>query len=279
MKVHFVVHESYEGPGALTTWADRRGHDASRSRTYLGERVPSTADGIDLLVVLGGPQGPGTTVGECPHFNSAAEQALIRDAMTTGVMVVGICLGAQLMSAALGAGWERASEPEIGVHPIRLTAAGTADRRMAGFAPGLDVGHWHRDMPGLPAGAKVLASSRGCSRQVIRYDELAYGFQCHPEFTRESVVALIETSAADLAAARGRPYVQGAAEILQHAFEPMNAALFSFLDRLTADYATTGRTAGAGAGGLASPAAATSARTSLVFSGAAPPGKAKRRRT
>jgi GMP synthase (glutamine-hydrolysing) len=237
MKVHFVVHESYEGPGALTTWVDDRGYDASFSRTHLGASVPSTAEGIDLLIVLGGPQSPGTTRAECPPFDSAAEQALIREAMTAGAMVVGICLGAQLMGASLGARWEQADEPEMGVHPVRLTAAGAADPRLAGFAPVLDVGHWHHDMPGLTAGARVLASSRGCPRQIIRYGQLAYGFQCHPEFTRESVMALIENSADDLAAGRDRPYVQGPAEILDHPFEPMNAALFSFLDRLTADYA------------------------------------------
>ena len=49
---------------------------------------------------------------------------------------------------------------------------------------------------------------------------------------------MIENSAGELAASRGRPYVQDAAEILGHAFEPMNAALFSFLDRLAADHGT-----------------------------------------
>jgi GMP synthase (glutamine-hydrolysing) len=187
MKVHFVVHESYEGPGAFDAWVNERGYDASFSRVYLGQSVPATAEAIDLLVVLGGPQSPGTTLGECP---------------------------------------------------IRLTAEGAADPRLAGFEPVLDVGHWHHDMPGLTAGAKVLASSGGCSRQIIQYGEFIYGFQCHPEFTRESVTAIIENSAGELVASCGRPHVQDAAEILGHAFEHMNAALFSFLDRLTADHAT-----------------------------------------
>ena len=238
MKVHFVVHESYEGPGALDAWVNDRGHGASFSRVHLGEGVPATAEGIDLLVVLGGPQSPGTTLGECPHFDSAAEQALIYDAISAGAMVVGVCLGAQLIGAALGAACDQAEEAEIGVYPIRLTDAGTADPRLAGFGPVLEVGHWHRDMPGLTAGAKVLASSGGCSRQIVKYGEFVYGFQCHPEFTRESVTALTESSAGELVASCGRPYVQDAAEILGHAFEHMNAALFSFLDRLTADHRT-----------------------------------------
>jgi hypothetical protein len=46
--------------------------------------VPAAAEEIDLLVVLGGPQSPGTTLGECPHFDSAAEQSLIYDAASAG---------------------------------------------------------------------------------------------------------------------------------------------------------------------------------------------------
>ena len=235
MKVHFVVHESYEGPGAFDAWVNDRGYDASFSRVHLGESVPATAKGIDLLVVLGGPQSPGTTIGRCPHFDSAAEQALIYDAVSADAMVVGVCLGAQLIGASLGAGCEQAEEAEIGVYPVRLTADGAADPLLAAFGPALDVGHWHRDMPGLTGGAKVLASSRGCSRQIVQYGEFTYGFQCHLEFTRVSVTALIGNSAGELVASRGRPYVQDAAEMLGHAFEPMNAALFSFLDRLTAE--------------------------------------------
>jgi GMP synthase (glutamine-hydrolysing) len=54
MRVHFVVHESYEGPGAFDAWINDRGYDASFSRVHLGDSVPATAEGIDLLVVLGG---------------------------------------------------------------------------------------------------------------------------------------------------------------------------------------------------------------------------------
>lgn len=107
--MHFVVHESYEGPGAFDAWVNDRGYDASFSRVHLGESVPATAEGIDLLVVLGGPQSPGTTLGLCPHFDSAAEQALIYDAVSADTMVVGVCLGAQLVGASSTASSSTAS--------------------------------------------------------------------------------------------------------------------------------------------------------------------------
>ena len=101
MRVHLVVHEAYEAPAAIAVWAAHRGHVASYSRAYQGDRIPRTADGIDFLVVMGGPQSLDAELDECAYFDSAAEQALISDAVTSGAVVVGICLGAQLLGAAL----------------------------------------------------------------------------------------------------------------------------------------------------------------------------------
>jgi GMP synthase (glutamine-hydrolysing) len=239
MKVHLVVHEAYEAPAAIATWAADRGHLTSCSRVYAGDRVPSTADGIDFLVIMGGPQSPDTTLYECPYFDSAAEQALIGDAVAAGRAVVGVCLGAQLLGAALGAPAGPSEQAEIGVFPIRLTTDGRADRRLAGFPVPLDVGHWHHDMAGLTPDATVLAASDGCARQIIRYGELAYGFQCHLEFTRESMPPLIAASAGELAQRSGERYVETASFFRENPYDAMNDALFSFLDNLARDYLAT----------------------------------------
>jgi GMP synthase (glutamine-hydrolysing) len=239
MKVHLVVHEAYEAPAAIATWAADRGHLISYSRVYAGDRVPSTADGIDFLVIMGGPQSPGTTLHECPYFDSAAEQALISDAVAGGRAVVGVCLGAQLLGAALGAPASPSEHAEIGVFPIRLTTDGRADRRLAGLPAALDVAHWHHDMAGLTPDATVLAASDGCARQIIRYRELAYGFQCHLEFTRESVPPLIAESAGELTQRSGERYVDTASFLREDPFDVMNDALLSFLDNLARDYLAT----------------------------------------
>ncbi len=68
MRVHFIVHESFEAPGAYETWAINQGHDVTYSRVYAGDRLPDDAVGIDFLIVMGGPQDPDTTLEECPHF-------------------------------------------------------------------------------------------------------------------------------------------------------------------------------------------------------------------
>ena len=95
MRVHFVIHESFEAPGAYETWVRERSFQASYSRVHAGEPLPSSARDIDLLVVMGGPQSPTTTVEECAHFDAAAECALIVQCVAAGKAVVGVCRGAQ----------------------------------------------------------------------------------------------------------------------------------------------------------------------------------------
>ncbi|SCM79727.1 putative glutamine amidotransferase-like protein YfeJ [uncultured Pleomorphomonas sp.] len=236
MRIHFVVHESFEAPGAYETWAASRGHTVGHSRVYAGEALPASLDGIDLLVVMGGPQSPATTTAECPHFDAAAEKALIARAIAAGKAVVGVCLGSQLIGEALGAPHQHSPEKEIGKFPITLTPAGLASDKFAHFGPTLEVGHWHSDMPGLTPDAVLIAKSDGCPRQIVEYGKLVYGFQCHMEFTPEVVELLIAASETELAALAAHTYVQQPDALRRNDYGPMNEALFTFLDKLVRDY-------------------------------------------
>ncbi|MEG1054909.1 MAG: hypothetical protein RSF79_23060 [Janthinobacterium sp.] len=237
MKVHFIVHEAFEAPGAYGTWVRERGHEATYSRVYAHEPLPASIADIDLLVVLGGPQSPSTTREECPHFDAAAEQALIAACAAAGKAVVGVCLGAQLIGAALGAPHAHSPEKEIGKFPIMLTADGKANGKFAHVGDVLETGHWHSDMPGLTGNAKVIAYSEGCPRQIVEYGNLVYGFQCHMEFTPEVVELLIAASEAELATLASHRYVQQPAILRAHDWQAMNGQLFIFLDRLMQAYA------------------------------------------
>ena len=82
MRIHFIVHEAFEAPGVYYDWAIKRGHDVTMTKLYQGKKLPKDSSGIDLLIVMGGPQSPRTTVAECPHFDAQAEISLIKEAIS-----------------------------------------------------------------------------------------------------------------------------------------------------------------------------------------------------
>jgi len=236
MNIHFIQHEIFEAPGAYLNWAKERNYQISFSKVYENEPLPDSADLINLLIVMGGPQSPNTTLEECPHFNAAAEINLIQKCISAGKAVVGVCLGSQLIGEALGAKVNQSPEKEIGVFPITLTKLGTEDEKINHFGTYLNVGHWHNDMPGLTPESKVLAFSEGCPVQIVSYSNVVYGFQCHMELSTEVVSLLIESEDDLASASKKHKFVQNPETILAYDYSEMNAKLFEFLDKLTAAY-------------------------------------------
>ncbi|HHA1906598.1 TPA: type 1 glutamine amidotransferase [Enterobacter asburiae] len=234
MHIHFIIHEHFEAPGAYEIWGKNRGCSLSYSRVYQGDPLPEDLQSTDMLIIMGGPQSPATTLKECPWFDAQAEKALISRTIEAGKTVIGVCLGSQLIGEALGAAFCHSPEKEIGKFPVRLTEAGKANPLFEDFGHELNVGHWHNDMPGLTPQAKVLAYSEGCPRQIVQYGERVYGFQCHMELTPEVVELLIEHSQNDLRRAAEFRFVETAEKLRSHDYREMNQVLFSFLDKLTA---------------------------------------------
>ena len=228
MRIHFIVHEAFEAPGVYYDWAIKRGHDVTMTKLYQGEKLPKNSSGIDLLIVMGGPQSPRTTVAECPHFDAQAEISLIKEAISQDERVLGICLGAQLLGEAYGASVERSPEKEIGTYPITLT-----NRNLSHIGTSAIVGHWHGDMPGLTPQAKILATSQGCPRQIVKYSDKHYAFQCHLEFSKPLIEALLAEEVDYDKQVKTHSYLQVANEMLAYDYSEMNHILEQFLDAFT----------------------------------------------
>ncbi|OCG39597.1 GMP synthase [Gilliamella sp. Fer2-1] len=236
MHVHFIIHEAFEAPGAYELWAMMHHHTITYSRVYLGESLPHHIDKIDILIIMGGPQSPSTTQQECAYFDSIAEQGVILSAIKAGKMVIGVCLGAQLIGEALGANHAKSPEKEIGKFPITLTEIGKANPLFADFGSALEVGHWHNDMPGLTKDAQIIAYSEGCPRQIIAYGKLVYGFQCHLELTPKVVDLLIANSQKEFSHTEKYRFVDTQDKLRSHNYTEMNQKLFTFLDKLSQLY-------------------------------------------
>ncbi|MGB5445177.1 MAG: type 1 glutamine amidotransferase [Psychromonas sp.] len=236
MNVHFIIHEAFEAPGVYEKWAKEKGYGISFSRVYEGEPLPQNSDKLDLLIVMGGPQSPSTTIEECAHFDARSEMATIQQFIAGHKLVIGVCLGAQLIGEALGAKTENSPHKEIGSYPITLTEEGSSNESFAHFPRTVSVGHWHGDMPGLTSESTTLAYSEGCPRQIVQYSEFVYGLQCHMEFTPEVVDLLIEASQEELDNLSGGRFIQSPDKLRANNYSEMNNLLYGFLDRLVERY-------------------------------------------
>ena len=235
MKVYFVLHETFEVPGAYLKWAQERGHQVTTTKVYENETLPESVDDIDFLIVMGGPQSPDEDREAFPYYDPQAEIQLIQKAIKADRYIVGVCLGAQLLSVAYGAEYEHSPEREIGVFPITLTEAGLKDEYVKVLGPALITGHWHGDMPGLSEDAVVLATSQGCPRQIIRFSSKHYAFQAHLEFDPEAVDLLIAADGEEVLDEQSSKltFVQNPQAIRDYDYREMNAKLYAFLDSLT----------------------------------------------
>jgi GMP synthase (glutamine-hydrolysing) len=182
-----VQHEPGEGPGSLTPFLG----DARIVRTFAGEPVP---DECDALVVLGGGMGA-YEQDRLPHLRD--EIRLLRRCVEQGRPVLGICLGSQLLAAALGGEVAPAPAKEIGFYRVRLTPQAREDG-LFGSAPESFVAfHWHGDAFTLPRGAVPLASSTLTPLQAFRFGARAWGVQFHLE-TDEEVLSAMMTGETEL---------------------------------------------------------------------------------
>ena len=134
--------------------------------------------GYDGLVVLGGPMGV-YEAATYPHLFH--EIHCIQQAVRQHKPVLGICLGAQLIAAALEAEVTRHRETEIGWCDVSLTQEGKSDSLLGGLKPTEKIFQWHGDTFELPKGAVWLARSEACAHQAFRFGDKVYGFQFHLE--------------------------------------------------------------------------------------------------
>lgn len=138
------------------------------------------------IIAMGGPMG---ACDPLPWLDR--EKEYIAESVRAGLPYWGVCLGAQLLAAALGSDVMPADSPEIGVLPVELSSAATEDPVFRNAPDRFMALHWHSDTYVRPEGATHLASSEAIREQAFRVGR-AYGLQFHLEVP----VALAEEWAA-----------------------------------------------------------------------------------
>jgi GMP synthase (glutamine-hydrolysing) len=175
-----LQHIACEPPAAFEEELRSRGLELVRVELDEGEAIPERDD-FAGIVVMGGPMG---AYEEDEHPWLAEEKSYLREAVERDVPVWGVCLGAQLLAASLGARVYRGPEAEVGLLPVELTEAAADDPVFASAPPSFPTLQWHGDTFDLPDGATLLARSPAYRNQAFRVGR-SYGLQFHVEVTPE----------------------------------------------------------------------------------------------
>lgn len=202
LRIHCFQHVAFENPGTILEWIQANNH--SISYTFPAESpfptVPAvspegdTADAannaipqindIDALIVMGGAMN---TDEEEKYPWMKAEKQFIKAAADAGKKIIGICLGSQLVAAALGTRVYKNKETEIGFFPLSFTDAALQTNLFSHFKNPYTVFHWHGDTFDLPANALLIASSAACKHQAYLIGNHILGLQFHFEMN-ETVI-------------------------------------------------------------------------------------------
>jgi GMP synthase (glutamine-hydrolysing) len=177
-KVAIVVHQEHSRPGRVGALLEKRGYQLHRLCPNLGCNLPKDMSDYAGVVIFGGPM----SANDCGTLSGIrCELDWIPKVVEAGVPYLGLCLGAQLLTRAVGGrvGPHPDGKVEIGYVDIEPTEAGRA------WLGPMKVYQWHREGMTLPEGCELLATNKTYPVQGFRYGENAFGFQFHPEVTLE----------------------------------------------------------------------------------------------
>lgn len=188
LRIHYLQHVPFEGLGSIETWTQKNNATVSVTRLFLNEQLPKQND-FDWLIIMGGPMN----IYQDHLFPwLATERSFIKQTIDNNKIVLGICLGAQLIADALGEKVYSNAEKEIGWFPVSFMKNNFDDDLKEILPEELDVLHWHGDTFNLPKNANHLAQSRACMTQGFIFNKKVVALQFHLETTPESLRRLIK---------------------------------------------------------------------------------------
>jgi GMP synthase (glutamine-hydrolysing) len=171
-----VRHVPREGIASFRTPIEAAGYAIDRVDVGTSEFADADFVSPDLLIMMGGPMG----VYDHPqHPWIRHEIERVEERLDHGLPTLGVCLGAQIIAAALGADVFAGGSKEIGFAELVLAEGG--ERSLVAHLDGIPVLHWHGDTFDLPPGTELLASTPSYRNQGFRRGNHLLALQFHAE--------------------------------------------------------------------------------------------------
>ncbi|HVZ94628.1 MAG TPA: type 1 glutamine amidotransferase [Phycisphaerales bacterium] len=229
MAIIVFQHWDLGRPGRLGVTLRDHGFKLDIRRLDHGDVVPGDYDGVEAVISLGGPQNVGEN-----HRWMQPEMEYLRGAHARALPVIGVCLGHQMLAAALGGEVAPMAKPEMGFVDVDLNVTGQTDAILAGIAWRSPQFQSHgQEVKTLPPDSVLLGSSAGCKAQVFRAGLRSYGFQYHFEVDGALIEAYVKHDRGDLAKAG-----TNADEVLRQSRGPRGEMFSRLADRLSLNLAS-----------------------------------------
>jgi GMP synthase-like glutamine amidotransferase len=196
--IRFFRHIACEGPGYLGTVLDRLQRPYEVVCIDDGHGVPAQFDDVAGLVFMGGSMSVND-----PLTWISDEIDLIQRAQQAGVPMLGVCLGSQLLSKALGGTVSKGKNgQEIGWHSLQWAGGASRISALNDLQEEPLAFHWHGETFSLPPGAELLLSSACYPNQAYVCGK-SLAMQFHIEVTAEMVREWTSLYASDMAEGGG----------------------------------------------------------------------------
>ena len=181
MKFLVLQHINIEHPGIFLKFMKEDNIKIDTVELDENEKIPNL-DPYDAMIVMGGPMD--TWQEETFPWLKTEKEAIHKFVSVNRKPYLGLCLGAQLLSEAIGGKVRKMKTPEIGVLKVSLKDNKSLFK---GLNKELKVLQWHSyEAYDLPSNANILASSTECNVQAFSFGN-AFGLQFHVEQTNETV--------------------------------------------------------------------------------------------
>lgn len=187
MAIVVFEHSKLANVGRLGEALRTHGHQLQIYKLYNGDEVPQNLNNVDAVISCGGAT---SAIDDSLPWLKEEMDYLIR-AHDSGIPIVGICLGSQILARTFGGKVAKLdSGIELGWHALRLSNAGHTDTLFVGLELETKQLHWHSYYAQkLPDDATLLASSDSCPVQAWTMGGNIYAFQFHPEVNRHDIIA------------------------------------------------------------------------------------------